>query len=115
MLPATAQNSGQTGSNLVSVRVSDGNGGADTQSFQILVDGGASNSAPSIDSTPVTTAAEEQPYSYDVNASDLDGDTLTYSLDIAPGGMSISCVTQICCSTCSTWPNISRRAKSTKR
>ncbi|HEY5665790.1 MAG TPA: putative Ig domain-containing protein, partial [Gammaproteobacteria bacterium] len=83
-------NSGQTGANLVSVRVSDGNGGIDTQSYQIQVDGGASNVAPSIDSTPVTTATEQQAYSYDVNASDVDGDSLTYSLDIAPSGMSIN-------------------------
>ena len=80
----------QIGIHGVSVRVSDGNGGIDTQSYQIQVDGGASNVAPSIDSTPVTTATEQQAYSYDVNASDVDGDSLTYSLDIAPSGMSIN-------------------------
>ncbi|MGD8339730.1 MAG: S8 family serine peptidase, partial [Gammaproteobacteria bacterium] len=83
-------NAGQSGTNLVSVRVVDGNGGFDTQSFSVLVGGGASNLSPTIDSSPVTTATENEPYSYDVNASDADGDTLTYSLDVAPAGMSIN-------------------------
>ena len=38
------------------------------------------NDAPTITSTPVTAATEDAAYSYDVNATDPDGDTLTYSL-----------------------------------
>jgi hypothetical protein len=72
----------------VSVRASDGNGGIDTQNFSITVTGG--NASPTIDSAPVTTATVGQAYSYDVNASDGDGDTLTYSLDVQPLGMSIN-------------------------
>jgi hypothetical protein len=48
------------------------------------------NDAPTIISTPVTTATEDVLYSYDVQANDIDvGDTLTYSLITAPSGMTI--------------------------
>ncbi len=78
----------QIGSHVVVVQVSDGNGGLTNQSFSVTVNP-IPNTAPSIDSTPVTTATEGSAYSYDVNASDTDGDTLTYSLTTAPAGMSI--------------------------
>jgi RHS repeat-associated protein len=78
----------QVGANSVSVRASDPGGLFATQSFTIVVDG--ANAAPSITSTPVTTAVEGQLYSYDVDATDPDaGDVLTFSLDVAPTGMSI--------------------------
>lgn len=48
------------------------------------------NNAPVIISTPVTSATKNQAYTYDVNATDSDGDTLTYSLTIKPSGMSIN-------------------------
>ena len=47
------------------------------------------NTAPSITSTAITTATVGVPYSYDVNATDPEGDALTYSLDAAPAGMTI--------------------------
>jgi RHS repeat-associated protein len=51
----------------------------------------AGNHPPQITSTPVTTATVGQAYSYDVDATDPDsGDTLGYSLTIAPSGMSIN-------------------------
>jgi hypothetical protein len=51
----------------------------------------AANQPPRITSTPVTTATAGQAYSYDVDATDPDsGDTLVYSLTIAPSGMSIN-------------------------
>jgi hypothetical protein len=51
---------------------------------------GPVNNPPTITSTPVTTATVGQAYTYDVNATDPDaGDTLTYSLDVAPAGMTI--------------------------
>ncbi|MEJ2590210.1 MAG: putative Ig domain-containing protein, partial [Candidatus Thiodiazotropha sp.] len=82
--PSTAQ----VGSQAVTVQVSDGKGGTDAQSFTIVVDA-APNSPPTIDSTPVTTATEGAAYGYDVNATDADGDTLSYSLTAAPAGMAI--------------------------
>ncbi len=52
------------------------------------------NRAPVFSSTPVTGATESVLYSYDVNATDLDpGDSLTYSLDTKPSGMTIDPVT----------------------
>jgi hypothetical protein len=78
---------GQVGANSVVVVVSDGNGGNDTQSFTLVVTN--TNDAPSITSTPVTAATEEVQYTYDVEATDLDGDSYTFSLSTFPVGMTI--------------------------
>jgi hypothetical protein len=79
----------QVGSNNVVVLVLDGNGGTDTQSFNITV--ANVNDPPSITSTPITTATDDVLYTYDVEASDVDvGDTLTYSLTAYPTGMTIN-------------------------
>lgn len=49
-----------------------------------------SNRAPTFTSTPVTTATEGTQYSYDVDATDPDArDVITYSLAVAPTGMTI--------------------------
>jgi len=53
------------------------------------------NKLPIITSTPITTAKVGFVYSYDVNAIDLDGDTLTYTLSVAPSGMNIDYSTGI--------------------
>ncbi len=82
--PTTAQ----IGAHPVAVEVDDGNGAAVTQSYTLTVDA-VPNNPPTIDSTPSFSATEGSPYSYDVNASDPDGDTLTYSLTTAPTGMTI--------------------------
>jgi hypothetical protein len=83
---------GQAGTQNVTVRVTDSGTPPlfATQSFQIAV---AANQAPTITSTPVTAATVGQPYAYDVNATDPDGDTLTYALDVAPAGMTINAAT----------------------
>ena len=47
------------------------------------------NTAPTLDSTPPTTTKVEYLYTYDVNANDLEDDTLTYSLLTFPEGMTI--------------------------
>ncbi|MBI5721734.1 MAG: putative Ig domain-containing protein [Burkholderiales bacterium] len=47
------------------------------------------NQAPQVTSAPVTTAAVEAPYAYDVDAADPEGETLAYSLAQAPAGMVI--------------------------
>jgi RHS repeat-associated protein len=78
----------QVGQQNVTVRVQDQGGLFATQSFTITVL--IPNHAPSIISVPVITAAEGQPYAYDVEATDLDtGDTLTFALTVAPFGMTI--------------------------
>jgi hypothetical protein len=78
----------QVGGNAVTVRVQDVAGAHDTQSFTVTV--ANVNDAPTITSTPVTSATEGEVYNYDVDATDPDtGDTLTFSLDTAPAGMTI--------------------------
>lgn len=48
------------------------------------------NHAPVITTTPITSVNEGNAYSYDVNATDADNNTLTYSLTIAPTWLSIN-------------------------
>jgi serine protease AprX len=51
--------------------------------------GGGAGSPPSITSSPPTSAVENQPYSYQVVATDVDGGSLSYALDTGPAGMLI--------------------------
>jgi len=76
------------GNYTVSCTVSDGKGGEDSELVNISV--GDVNHAPVITSTPVTSATKNEPYSYNVDATDSDGDTLVYSLITKPSGMTIS-------------------------
>ncbi|MBU4047306.1 putative Ig domain-containing protein, partial [bacterium] len=52
-------------------------------------------SAPVIESTPITTAKEGVAYTYAVEATDPNGDTLTYSLTTGPDGMTINSTTGV--------------------
>ncbi len=80
----------------VAVRVSDGEN-FDTQTFTITVRNidSPENRPPIITSGPVTQVDEQEFYTYDVRASDPDGDSLRYSLVIAPGWMSINSQTSL--------------------
>ncbi len=53
------------------------------------------NSSPVIESDPVTTAKEGAVYTYDVEATDPNGDTLNYSLTVSPTGMTINSTTGV--------------------
>ncbi|MCP4252153.1 MAG: PKD domain-containing protein [Candidatus Scalindua sp.] len=53
----------------------------------------AVNNPPTITSTPVTKATDGSEYSYDVDATDPDGDPLTYKINAGPNGMIIDEVT----------------------
>ena len=59
------------------------------------------NHAPEISNPPVLGQKVDiyQTYTYDVDATDVDGDTLTYSLTTKPNGMSINSTTGVI-----TWP-----------
>lgn len=48
------------------------------------------NYTPTINSTPITSATVGEEYIYEIDATDLDGDTLTYFLTIKPADMSIN-------------------------
>jgi hypothetical protein len=87
VLSGTPQNS-QVGDTLVVLKVADGNGGTATQSFTLHI--ANTNDVPSITSTAITTATEDSQYQYDFNASDPDGDVLTFSLINYPDGMTIN-------------------------
>ncbi|MCB1045441.1 MAG: hypothetical protein KDC35_21035 [Acidobacteria bacterium] len=76
------------GNHVVAILVDDQNGGTDNQSFTLTV-GPAPNQAPVITSSPVTSVNATEPYAYDVDATDGDGDTLVFSLTTAPAGMTI--------------------------
>jgi hypothetical protein len=74
-------------------RPTDGNsdGTARTDIGADETSGATGNQAPTITSSPVTTATALQPYVYQVLASDPNaGDLLSYSLPTAPAGMTIS-------------------------
>jgi VCBS repeat-containing protein len=73
------------GSDSFTYSVSDGNGGTDTGTFTITVD--AVNDAPVATDDSTTLAEDAATYSGAVSATDLDGDTLTFSLgdDVAHG------------------------------
>lgn len=73
----------------VTVRVEDGRGGYALQEFTIAVNDGLDNSSPVIDSEPNFDASVENIYRYDVEATDADGDALSYQLSTRPEGMAI--------------------------
>ena len=71
------------------------NGLSDTFAEGIVGGGGSApappvNHAPTITSTPITITTLGVEYIYDVDATDPDGDTRTYSLTTKPIGMNIS-------------------------
>ncbi|MBE3090822.1 MAG: putative Ig domain-containing protein [Candidatus Atribacteria bacterium] len=53
------------------------------------------NLPPVIESDPVTTAKEGVAYTYEVETTDPNGDTLTYSLTTSPTGMTINSTTGV--------------------
>jgi hypothetical protein len=91
--------SAQIGNHNVTVEVSDGSL-SDTQSFIIIVSKAPiippptpTNHAPIITFIPDTLATVGVLYTYDVNATDSDGDALTYSLTANPTDMTIDSAT----------------------
>lgn len=71
---------------VVEVTASDPVGSAHSSKSELLTLG---NSGPTILSTPPTAAVQER-FDYSVKAHDPDGDPLTYHLEVAPPGMTIS-------------------------
>ncbi|BAY84562.1 YD repeat protein [Calothrix parasitica NIES-267] len=77
----------QTGEQTITVKVVDGRGGSDTQSFVLTVD---ENQKPVFTSNPFLAGNPNQLYEYDVDASDPEGTAITYSLRNGfPDGMTI--------------------------
>ena len=83
----------QVGSQRVTLTVTDAAGNVASQSYTLLVQ--AANRPPVINSTAVQSATAGLVYRYDVQASDPDGDALTYRLTTAPAGMTIDALGRI--------------------
>ncbi len=77
------------GEHSLEVIVTDSNGNSSNQIFTLNVLQPINHSVV-ISSEPITQAIAEQLYTYQVVASDPDGDTLQYSLGFHPQGMTIS-------------------------
>jgi YD repeat-containing protein len=77
----------QLGQHTVKVRLTDALGAFVGQEFSLIVNG--INTPPQINSTPKTIAAVDQPYIYQVIATDAEGEEITYSLGKSPVGMTI--------------------------
>ena len=84
---------GQDGSHDVEVTVTDALGANITQSYSIEVADGLPNQLPVITSAASFFATVGEVYTYDVEANDPDGDTLTYALLSSPNGMTIDSAT----------------------
>lgn len=78
-------NAGFSGSDSFRVTVSDGRGGTSFQNVQVTVK--AANSAPTVATTQAIATAQDAAKQVTVAASDVDGDTLTYSAGAAGHGV----------------------------
>jgi RHS repeat-associated protein len=79
---------GQVGANQVVVVADDGRGGIALQQYSVQVTVAAVNQPPLFRSVPVTRSTPGADYSYTPEVFDADGDTLYFSLDVGPAGMS---------------------------
>ncbi|NJL63047.1 MAG: hypothetical protein HC903_15945, partial [Methylacidiphilales bacterium] len=77
----------QLGQHTVKIRLTDALGAFVGQEFSLIVNG--LNTPPQINSTPKTIAAVDQPYTYQVIATDAEGEEITVSLGKSPVGMTI--------------------------
>jgi len=75
--------------NILTVELRGKPGGVVT--FEII--GESDNFPPTITSTPILNGVAGVLYHYDVNANDIDGDPLTFTLTVAPTGMVIDIAT----------------------
>ncbi|CAK7053710.1 MAG: hypothetical protein BACD_02595 [Bacteroides rodentium] len=78
------------GSHEIALAVSDGTAEV-SQTFTLVIsDPTPVNNPPVITSTPIEAGATGQAYTYQIEASDPDGDSLTYTLNTFPEGMTVS-------------------------
>ena len=84
--PATIQ----TGSATVTLRVSDGRGGSDTQSYTLTTGNIRANHPPVIVTTPSGGATALRLYTYAIRATDSDSQTLTLALRANPAGATLA-------------------------
>jgi RHS repeat-associated protein len=80
---------GELGTQDVTIRVDDGQGGSVEQSYQVVVSSTAPPRPPVITSSPIVAATIGQAYAYQVTADVPDGGPAAFSLLEAPAGMTI--------------------------
>jgi large repetitive protein len=80
----------QIGSQQIALQVTDTQGGSSIQKLDLNVINPIANRPPVISSSPRTQTGSGQLYVYQIAASDLDGDKLTYTLTNPPSGMVIN-------------------------
>lgn len=83
--------SSQLGANSVTVTAQDNHGSCSKQDYTLTVY--PANAPPTITSTAPRNATQHVQYLYAVAANDANGDALTFGLDTAPSGMTISSTT----------------------
>ena len=79
----------QLGTRQFTILAADGKGGQAFQTVTLTVNAATNNQAPIFTSTPRTTTRIDSSYFYQVEATDPNGDALTYSLVNAPTGMTL--------------------------
>ncbi|MFM6643375.1 MAG: putative Ig domain-containing protein [Microcystis panniformis] len=77
------------GKQTIEIKVSDGFGGTNTQSYQLQVLATLDNNLPSITSTPKIIIGAGGLYQYDVEANDPENTAINYNLTVKPNGMTI--------------------------
>ena len=82
----------QKGVQSFTLRVSDGKGGSAQQSWKVDVTDKPSNGSPVIHSVPALRGEKGKLYSYNAQARDPNGDSVTFSLVSAPAGMTVRTV-----------------------
>ena len=83
---------GFAGSEIVEIKVSDGRSGEATQAYAIGV-GITANRPPLITSTPIASGTAGAAYKYQVQATDPDGDALSYTVSTNEPGISMDAKT----------------------
>lgn len=81
--------SSELGNRTIQLKALDGQGGEATQTLDLRVINPLPNQAPTFTSTPRERIRLGNTYFYQVNATDADGDPLSYSLSTAPTGMAL--------------------------
>ncbi|MCA6555209.1 MAG: putative Ig domain-containing protein, partial [Pseudanabaena sp. M114S2SP2A07QC] len=80
---------GQVGKQQFTIKAADNKGGSTLQTVTVSVINAIPNQLPVIVSQPRDRIRLGSNYFYQIEATDADGDALTYSLDVKPAGMTI--------------------------
>lgn len=89
LAPSTRFTPDRAGDYVAQLIVNDGQLDSDPDTVPVTVTAPPPNRPPQITSVPVATATVGQPYRYDVDAADADGDRLSYRLAASAPGLSI--------------------------